>query len=418
MSRKSNKKTENPFQMAQSQFEEVARLIKLEDEYYNILKEPERFVEVKIPVKMDDGTTKVFTGYRSQHNNSRGPYKGGIRFHQNVTPEEVKALSMWMTWKCSVVGIPFGGGKGGVVVNPKELSKGELERLSRGYIRAIAPIIGEDTDVPAPDVGTDAQVMEWMLDEYEKIIGRKAPAVITGKPVNNHGSKGRELATSRGGLFVLMRALQTLNTNSEGITAAVQGFGNVGLGFAKLAYESGIKIVAVSDSTGGIYSQEGLNIPEVIKHKEATGSVQNFKGTKNITNEELLELKTDVLVPAALEGQITHKNADRIKAKIVLELANGPTTPEADEILTKKGILVIPDILANSGGVAVSYFEWLQNKQGKYWEEDKVNSELKKLMEKAFEEVYNVYKEKKVSMRMAAGIVAVQKVVEEMKKKE
>jgi glutamate dehydrogenase len=408
----------NPFEIAQKQFDDVAEILELDKGIYAMLKEPKRFLEVKIPVKMDNGTVRIFTGYRVQHNDSRGPFKGGIRFHQDVTPEEVKALAMWMTWKCAVVGIPFGGSKGGVIVNPKELSKAELEKLSRGYIRAIHMIIGPDVDVPAPDVGTNAEIMAWMLDEYEKITGKKSPAVITGKPVERFGSKGRDLATSRGGLFVLERALKKMKAvkRKGALTVAVQGFGNVGYGFAKLAYKAGFKVVAVSDSKGGIYSENGIDIDAVTEHKKKTGSVINFENSRNITNEEILELDVDVLVPAALEKQITEQNAGRIKAKLVLELANGPTTIEADEILLKKNIPVIPDILANSGGVAVSYFEWLQNRRKKYWEEEKVNRKLEKLMKNAFDGIYKVYKEKGVSMRKAADIVAVQKVAEAMKK--
>lgn len=404
----------NPFEIAQKQFDDVAEIMKLDKGIYAMLREPTRFLEVKIPVKMDDGTVRIFTGYRVQHNDSRGPFKGGIRFHQDVTPEEVKALAMWMTWKCAVVGIPFGGSKGGVIVNPKELSKAELEKLSRGYIRAIHMIIGPDVDVPAPDVGTNAEIMAWMLDEYEKITGKKSPAVITGKPVERFGSKGRDLATSRGGLFVLERALKKMKAvkRKGALTVAVQGFGNVGYGFANLAHKAGFKVVAVSDSKGGIYSENGIDIDAVTEHKKKTGSVINFENSRNITNEEILELDVDVLVPAALEEQITEQNAGRIKAKLVLELANGPTTIEADEILLKKNIPVIPDILANSGGVAVSYFEWLQNRRKKYWEEEKVNRKLEKLMKNAFDGIYKVYKEKGVSMRKAADIVAVQKVAE------
>ncbi len=413
----------NPFELAQKQFDDVAQLMNLDKGIYSILREPKRCVEVKIPVKMDNGSIKVFTGYRVQHNDSLGPFKGGIRFHKDVSLEEVKALAMWMTWKCAVVGIPFGGGKGGVIVNPKELSKAELEKLSRGYIRAIQPIIGVYIDVPAPDVGTDAQVMAWMLDEYEKIIGKKAPAIITGKPVEMFGSKGRELATSLGGLFVLESALKKIKKtggksgkDAKQKTVAVQGFGNVGHGFAKLVHNAGFKIVAVSDSKGGIYSESGLDINALTEHKQKTGSVINFENTRNITNDEILELEVDILVPAALEEQITEENADRIKAKIVLELANGPTTIKADDILAQKAILVIPDILANSGGVAVSYFEWLQNRRKKYWEEEKVNKKLSKLMKKAFDEVYKISQERNVSMRKAADIFAVQKVAEAIKK--
>ena len=398
----------NAFEVAKKQFLKAVEFVDLKPETRDFLLEPKRIIQVRFPVRMDDGSVRIFKGFRVQHNDARGPFKGGIRFHQNVNLDEVKALATWMTWKCAIAGIPYGGGKGGVIVNPKKLSTSELERLSRAYIRAIARFVGPDVDVPAPDVYTNPQVMAWMLDEYERIFGKHSPALITGKPIELGGSLGRGLATSRGGLFVLEEAIKTLNKDVK--TVAIQGFGNVGGGLALLLFKAGYKVVAVSDSRGGVYDENGLNIEELMEHKKKTGSVQDFKKAKNITNEELLELDVDVLVPAALEDQITGENADRIKAKIVLELANGPTTPEADEILSKKGVFLIPDILANAGGVSVSYLEWVQNRQGYYWTEEEVNEKLKQIMTNAFKSVFEIHKEKDVDMRTAAYILAIQRV--------
>lgn len=405
----------NPFESAQKQLEEAAKVMKLEPDIVEILKHPKRILTVNFPVKMDDGSIKVFQGYRVQHNDARGPTKGGIRYHPQVDLNEVKALAMWMTWKCAVVGIPYGGAKGGVIVNPKELSEGELERLSRSFIRAIHRFIGPERDIPAPDVYTNPKIMAWMMDEYSRLAGKNTPGVITGKPLSVGGSKGRGTATSQGGTYVLNKAIEKLGMKPSETTVAIQGYGNAGSFAAILLAEAGYKIVAVSDSRGGILDENGLDPQAVLEHKKKTRSVVGFPGAKKITNEELLELDCDVLIPAALENQITKENADKIKAKIILELANGPTTPDADEILHKKGVLVIPDILANAGGVTVSYFEWVQNVMGYYWSENEVKEKLKKIMEEAFEEAYALKEKHKVSMRTAAYVLAVQRVVDAMK---
>jgi len=402
---------ENPFLNAQKQLENVAEYLDISSDILEILKVPQAVLEVNIPVRMDGGEIRVFRGFRSQHNNALGPYKGGIRFHPNVTKEEVMALSMWMSWKCAVAGIPFGGGKGGVAVNPKELSEGELERLSRGYARAICPLIGPEVDVPAPDVGTNGKIMNWMMEEVGGL------ATFTGKSVEKGGSLGREQATGRGGVCVLHALLAKQISNFKfqisNCRVAVQGFGNVGYWFAKLAQGAGFEIMAISDSKGGIVG-DLRNMESVREWKEKSGSVVGFRGTKTITNEELLELDCDVLVPAALENAITRDNADKIKAKIIIEMANGPITPEADEILNKKGILVVPDILANSGGVTVSSFEWEQNRRGEKWPESTVNNKLEEKITGAFEEVWKTKEDKKVDLRLAAYILAVDKVVKAM----
>ena len=418
---------ENPFLDAQGQFDKVAKYLDVPRDILAILRQPQKVLEVNIPVRMNSGEVRVFRGFRSQHNNSLGPFKGGIRFHPNVSKEEVMALSMWMSWKCAVAGIPFGGGKGGVIVNPKELSEKELERLSREYVRAIAPIIGPRVDVPAPDVGTDAKIMGWMVEEYQKNQKNKEDkgeilATFTGKPVKIGGSLGRTEATGRGGVYVLQQVAKQFKVQSAKCKVAVQGMGNVGFWFAKIAQEEGFKIIAVSDSKGGILleeqekkeGQEGLGVNKVAEYKEKTGSVIGFPGTKTITNDQLLTTDCDILVPAALEGVITKENAGKIKAKIVVEMANGPITPEADEILNKKGIIVIPDILANSGGVTVSYFEWEQNMKGKKWTEKDVNKKLEKTIVGAFGDVWEIREKYKVDLRKAAYILAVDKVAKAM----
>ncbi|MCD6414455.1 MAG: Glu/Leu/Phe/Val dehydrogenase [Candidatus Diapherotrites archaeon] len=404
----------NPFESAQKQLDEAAEVMHLKPEILEVLKHPKRLLTVNFPVRMDDGSVKVFQGYRVQHNDARGPTKGGIRFHPNVSLDEVKALATWMTWKCAVAGIPYGGAKGGVIVNPKELSEGELERLSRAFIQAIHRFIGPERDIPAPDVYTNPKIMAWMMDEYSRLVGKNTPGVITGKPLSVGGSKGRGTATSQGGVYVLNKALEKQGLKPEKTRVAVQGFGNAGSFAAIILANDGYKIVAVSDSRGGILNESGLDPEAVLKHKKETGSVTGFPGSKKITNEELLELDCDVLVPAALENQITRENASKIKAKIVLELANGPTTPEADGILHKNGTLVIPDILANSGGVTVSYFEWVQNTMGYYWSEEEVKEKLKKIMEDAFEGVYVLMEKHKVNMRTAAYMLAVRRVADAM----
>lgn len=376
-----------------------------------ILKSPQRTIEVSIPVAMDDGSLKVFNGYRVQYNDIRGPFKGGIRFHPQVELDEVKALAFWMTIKCAVVDIPYGGAKGGVTVDVKKLSKHELERLTRGYTRAISGFIGPDVDIPAPDVYTDPQVMAWIMDEYSHIHGTNIPGVVTGKPVEIGGSLGRDTATAQGGYYVLQSILKKMKYKKKKVAVAIQGFGNAGMNFAVIAAAGGNKVVAVSDSQGGIHNKNGLDVKKVVAHKERTGTVVGFPQARDITNEELLEVKTDVLVPAALEEVITKKNASNIKADIILELANGPTTMEAQEILSKRKIVVIPDVLANSGGVIVSYFEWVQNIRHYYWEMEKVQANLKKQLERAADGVWEYMKKYKVDARTAAYIIAVNRIV-------
>jgi len=362
------KETLNPFEIAQKQIKSACDKLNADPAVYEILKNPMRVLEVSFPVKLDNGTVKTFVGYRSQHNNAVGPFKGGLRFHPDVTKDEVKALSTWMTFKCSVAGIPYGGGKGGMAINPKDYSKAELERISKGFAKAISPIIGEKVDIPAPDVNTNGQIMSWMVDAYEEVAGKSTKGVFTGKPLEFGGSLARTEATGYGVNLTAKKALAKLNIDVKGATYAVQGFGNVGFYTAYYAHKDGAKIVAFSNSDVAIYNENGIDMEAVIKDFEENGRIAANKGYgKDITNAELLELEVDVLAPCALENQITSENADRIKAKVVAEGANGPTTPEADEILFKKGIVVIPDILANSGGVVVSYFEWVQNLQSYYW---------------------------------------------------
>lgn len=374
-----------------------------------ILMSPQRVIEVSIPVSMDDGRLKVFKGFRVQHNDVRGPFKGGIRFHPQVNFDEVKALAFAMTIKCAVADIPYGGAKGGITVDPKKLSRGELERLTRGYVRAIADFVGPDKDIPAPDVYTNPQIMAWYMDEYSRINGQNTPAAVTGKPIEVGGSKGRDTATAMGGFYVFESLLKEIKMKKKDISMAIQGFGNTGMNFAKIAYEHKYKVVAVSDSKGGIYNSSGLDIEKVIEHKKKTGSVMDFAGAKNITNEKLLELPVSVLVPAALEGSITMENAGRIKAKIIVELANGPVTIEAGEKLNKKNCLIIPDVLANSGGVIVSYFEWVQNIRHFYWDAAKVNDRLKQQITNAFNAVWTNVGKYNVNMRTAAYMIAIEK---------
>ena len=449
---------------AQALIKETAKNLGFDEEIIKRLIEPEMICEFSFPVKMDDGQIKVFKGWRIQHNSALGPYKGGIRFHPQTSREEVQALATLMTIKCAVAGLPYGGAKGGVLVDPKKLSSGELERLSREYVKKIAHFIGEDTDVPAPDVNTNPQIMAWMIDEYQKIKGYQSKATFTGKPVAMGGSLGRNEATGRGGVIVLKALLselvkdgstkilsrlnsslmllkqkvsknfvspsfnnQKLKSNNE-ITIAVQGFGNVGYYFAKIASEAGFKVVAVSDSKGGIIKPKGdkleaLDIPLVMECKKekgtlagcyCAGGVCDTKGGKTITNEELLELPVDILVPAALENVINEKNMKNIKAKIIIEMANGPVTEEAYEYLSKKGVIIVPDVLANSGGVTVSYLEWAQNKAGYYWSEEEVNSKLEVMMKKAFETIWKKSIEKKIPLKQAAFEVALEKIVSAM----
>lgn len=388
------------------------------------LTEPDKVLAGELSVKMDDGSTKKFKAFRSQHNNARGPYKGGIRFHPNVTKDEVKALSTWMTWKCAVTGIPYGGGKGGVIVNPKEFSEAELERLSRAYVRFIADDIGPWWDVPAPDVNTNGQIMAWMVDEYQKVRLEKAEAAslqenplaaFTGKPLNLWGSQGREEATGLGGVYILQKLADKLSLKPKETTVAIQGFGNVGYWFAKHANYLGYNVVAVSDSKGGIYLKNGLDPEKVLACKRDKGSASSCcSQDQQISNADLLGLEVDILVPAALENVITADNASKIKAKAIIEMANGPITPEADEILANRGILIVPDVLANAGGVTTSYFEWVQNLHGYYWNRAEVLAKLKPLMEKAFDQTWHIKQEFSIDGRMAAYVNAVKRVVETM----
>ena len=405
----------NPFAIAQAQLDEAAKILKLDAATHEMLRWPLRELHVTLPVRMDDGSTKVFHGFRVQYNDARGPTKGGIRFHFDETIDTVRALAAWMTWKCAVVDIPLGGAKGGVICDPREMSPGELERLSRAYIRQVGRIIGLEKDVPAPDVYTTPQIMAWMMDEYAFMKGENEFGVITGKPLPLGGSAGRGDATARGGIFTLREAAWVTGVELKGATAAIQGYGNAGSFAHKLGAEMlELKIVAVSDSRGGIYNQEGLKYEEVFKHKQETGKVAGFKGAKEISNEDLIELDVDVLFPSALENVITAENAANIKAKFIVELANGPTTPEADKILYENGVYVIPDFLANAGGVTVSYFEMVQNSYGYYWEEDIVYERLDKKMTAAFRAVHETAQEHKVNNRVAAYMVAVNRVAEAM----
>lgn len=395
-------------QTAQELIQKTGQKLGLTQGEIDFIIQPDRVIEIKVPVSMDSGVIKTFVGFRSQHSNVLGPYKGGIRFHQNVSREEVIALSTLMTLKCAANNLPFGGSKGGVIVNPKELNETELEKLSRSYTKAIAPFIGEDVDVPAPDVNTDGRIMMWMLDEYEKTMGKKSPATFTGKPVEFGGSLGRTEATGRGGVIVMENLLKALNKDYK--TIAIQGFGNVGYYFAKIAHDKGYKIVAISDSQGGIYSEEGLNPEEVMKVKKETNSVINSKEGKVISNEELLELPVDILVPAALENVIDKDNASQIQAKIIIEMANGPIIKEAYPILEGKGIISAPDILANGGGVIVSYFEWLQNRKNEKWTEEEVNQKLEEQLTTAFNEIYQISQEFNTDLKEAAFISALKKI--------
>ena len=407
--------TLNPFEIAQKQIKSACDKLNTDPAVYEILKNPMRVLEVSFPVKLDDGSIKTFTGYRSQHNNAIGPFKGGIRFHQDVTRDEVKALSTWMTFKCSVAGIPYGGGKGGITLNPREYSISELERISRAYAKAISPLIGEKIDIPAPDVNTNGQIMSWMVDTYEGIAGKSTPGVFTGKPLDFGGSLARTEATGYGVHLAAKKSLKKIGKEIKGATYAIQGFGNVGYYTAYYAHRDGAKILAISNSKTIIYNENGIDMEAVIKEVETNGRVANNGYGKEITNSELLELDVDVLAPCALENQITSENANKIKAKVITEGANGPTTPEADEILYKKGVIVIPDILANAGGVVVSYFEWVQNLQGYYWSFDEVQQKEDNLLSKAFEDVWNLSKEFNVDLRTASYMMSIRKIEKAMK---
>jgi len=408
-------KSQTALAVACEQLRIAAEKLNLELGIHEMLRHPKRSLVVSITVKMDNNETCVFTGCRVQHWDARGPFKGGIRYHPNVTLDEVTALAMWMTWKCAVADIPYGGAKGGVCCNPKEMSKGELERLTRRYTSLLLDFIGPYRDVPAPDVYTDAQTMAWVMDTYSQFKGYSVPECVTGKPISIGGSEGREEATSHGVVICAREAAGKLGLKLKGATVAVQGYGNVGWNAAKIAHKMGCKIVAVSDSAGGIYCPKGLNPYKIYEHKSKTGSVVNYKGCKNITNEELLKTKCDILIPAALENQITKANADKIKAKIVAEGANGPTTPEADKALHEKGTCLVPDILANSGGVTTSYFEWVQNLTREHWALEEVNHKLENKMVKAFNDVHKLAKQEESDMRTAALMLGVGRVAEAIK---
>jgi glutamate dehydrogenase/leucine dehydrogenase len=402
--------------MALKQLEETAKIINLDEGIHKILAKPKRVLTVSLPVKMDDGRIEVFTGFRSQHNDARGPFKGGIRYHPQVTIEEVMALSMWMTWKCAVTGIPLGGGKGGIICNPKKMSNSELERMTRRYAYAISDIIGPYTDIPAPDVYTGGQEMAWIMDTYSTLKGNRGePALITGKPLPIGGSLGRTEATGRGLSFTVREAAKKQNINMNEAVVVVQGFGNAGQYAAQLVEEQGAKIIAVSDTQGAIINKNGLKANELIKFKLENKSIRGFPGATEINNDELLTTECTILIPAALENQITKDNASKIKTKIVAEAANGPTTPEADQVLYENNILVIPDVLANSGGVTVSYFEWLQNLRREYWSEAEVNERLDVIMTRAFAEVYDAHLKYNTNMRTASIALAVNRVAEAIK---
>jgi glutamate dehydrogenase (NAD(P)+) len=405
----------NPFEIAVQQFDNAVKYLDLPKDLCRILRAPALQLIVSIPTRMDDGTYKVFEGYRVQHNVARGPAKGGIRYHPGVTLDEVKALASWMTWKCAVVNLPFGGGKGGVVCNTKEMSQGEIERMTRRYASEISVIIGPDRDIPAPDMYTNPQTMAWIMDTYSVLRGATTLGVVTGKPLSVGGSEGRSEATARGGVYAMREAAKVLKIPYKKTTAVIQGYGNAGAICHKLLEKDGLKIIAVSDSKGGIHNPKGLSYKDVIKHKQKTGSVVGFPQTKKVSNEKLLLLECDFLVPAALEGVLTRDNAQEVRAKVVAELANGPTTPEADEILHKNGVFLLPDIFCNAGGVTVSYFEWVQDLQAFFWDEDHVNTQLNNIMCRSFHDVYAISKKHKVDMRTAAYILAIDRVAEATK---
>jgi glutamate dehydrogenase (NAD(P)+) len=405
----------NAWEVAQRQFDLAAERLDLDPGMRLVLREPRREFTVHFPVHMDDGSVQVFTGYRVQHNLGRGPAKGGIRYHQDVSLDEVKALAMWMTWKCAVVGIPYGGGKGGVIVDPKKLSQKELEALTRRYFTEIEVLVGPEKDIPAPDVNTNAQIMAWMMDTFSMHAGYTVPGVVTGKPISLGGSEGRTEATARGTVYCIVEAARHLGIELPKATVSIQGFGNAGSIAARLITEEGSKVVAVSDSTGGIHDPNGLDVAKVIAWKQEHGTVQGFPGAKDISNAEVLEVECDILIPAALENQITAANAGNIKARLVAEAANGPTTPEADEILFKSWkTFMIPDILCNAGGVTVSYFEWVQDLNRDHWSEQVVNEKLKGIMVKAFQEVLAVARREQCDMRTAAYLLAVRRVADAM----
>ena len=402
------------WEAALSQLEAAADVLGLDQGMRDLLATPKRVLTVAVPVRRDDGRLEVFTGYRVHHNVTRGPAKGGIRYHTMVSLDEVKALAMWMTWKCAVVGIPFGGAKGGVIVDPATLSRGELERLTRRYAAELLPILGPEKDIPAPDVNTDDQVMAWIMDTFSMNKGYSVPGIVTGKPIVIGGSEGRGGATSLGVMYCLFMALRERGRQPSEVSVAVQGFGKVGSGVAQFLHDAGCNVVAVSDVRGGVYNARGLNPQALLRHRRATGSptISSFPGADRISNEELLALDVDVLIPAALEGVIRADNVDQVKASIVVEGANGPTTPAADKVLDDRGCLVVPDVLANAGGVTVSYFEWVQDLQAYFWSEDEVNQRMRRVMEHAFGEVSALAQEKDVSLRQAAQVIGVGRVAD------
>jgi len=402
----------DPWQVACEQFDIAADKLHLDPNMRGILRECQRELTVHFPVRMQDGVVKVFTGYRVQHNTSRGPGKGGIRYHPSVTLNEVKALAMWMTWKCAVVGIPYGGAKGGVVCDPKQMTQQQLETLTRRYTTEISLLIGPDRDIPAPDVNTNAQTMAWIMDTFSMHAGHTVPAVVTGKPLSIGGSEGRSEATARGAVYTIIEAAKTMGLDLDGARVVVQGYGNAGMYSARLMSELGATVIAVSDTSGGIFNAKGLDAAKVDAFKRETGRVQGLPGAERVTNTELLELDCDILVPAAIENQIGARNAGSIKAKIVAEAANGPTSPEADRILHYRGVMVIPDILCNAGGVTVSYFEWVQDLQNLFWREATINARLKEVMVKSFNDVLDLARKHKVDMRTAAYMLAVARVAD------
>jgi glutamate dehydrogenase (NAD(P)+) len=402
----------NPWQVAQQQFDLAAERLNLDPGLRRVLREPRRELIVHFPVKMDDGSVQVYTGYRVQHNLGRGPAKGGIRYHQDVSLDEVKALAMWMTWKCAVVGIPYGGGKGGVIVDPKKLSQKELEALTRRFFTEIEVLIGPEKDIPAPDVNTNAQIMAWMMDTYSMHVGYTVPGVVTGKPISLGGSEGRNEATARGTVYCILEAVRETGMDIARARVSIQGFGNAGAIAARLITDEGATVVAVSDSTGGIYNPDGLDIGRVNGWKKEHGTVQGLPGAQDISNAAVLEVDCDILIPAALENQITARNAGNIKARIVAEAANGPTTPEADQQMFQRGVFMIPDILCNAGGVTVSYFEWVQDLNRDHWSESVVNAKLKEIMVKAFQETLAIAQRDQIDMRTAAYLLAVQRVAD------
>jgi glutamate dehydrogenase (NAD(P)+) len=403
---------ENPFELAKAQLRRVGEVFAIDPNLISVLSQCKKGVEVSIPVSMDDGSTNVFIGYRVTHNVARGPSKGGIRYHPDVTLDEVKSLSMWMTWKCALMGLPFGGAKGGVICDPKRLSVAELERLTRRYTSEIINDIGPERDIPAPDVGTDGRVMAWIFDTYSMNKGHSVLGVVTGKPLSVGGSLGREEATARGALYCIQALAQKRSQRVDEFSVAIQGFGNVGAHLARLIHGVGAKVVAVSDSRGGVYNSKGIDVPAAVAHKQERGVLEGLANAEAITNEELIELQCDILAPCALEQVITELNADRVKATIICEGANGPVTPAADAVLEDRGVFVIPDVLANAGGVVVSYFEWVQGLQEYFWREEEVNAKLHDISVRAFEETWQTRESRAISMRMAAYGLAVQRVAE------